>query len=117
MKQQAASQLVKCDICGKQVRARGLKSHVRLLHKMKVETQVVTEVIEKTYTPEKGKEKIFREQKYNWPWLMYSTLKGWNVRVPKGHHNFVIQSVNTMDEAINLLKSHGVVTQDATYGD
>lgn len=48
-KQQATSQLLTCDICGKKVYARGLKSHVRLQHKLELSTQVVTQVVTKEY--------------------------------------------------------------------
>lgn len=52
-KKQAHSKEVKCDICGQLVFARGLKNHVRLLHKLKVteitkitnSTPVVTQVM------------------------------------------------------------------------
>lgn len=39
------SKKVKCEICGKVVFARGLKSHIRLLHELKIEN--VTQVTEK----------------------------------------------------------------------
>lgn len=62
-KKQASSQLLTCDICGKKVFARGLKSHVRLQHKLKLETQVVTQVIEKEYIKPKHKSgKLFTEE-------------------------------------------------------
>jgi len=42
-KTQAKSKKVKCDICGKEVYARGLKSHVRLLHELNI-TDITTKV-------------------------------------------------------------------------
>lgn len=41
-KTQLPSQTVKCDLCGKSVFARGLKSHLRLAHKVKM-TQVTAQ--------------------------------------------------------------------------
>jgi hypothetical protein len=40
---QAKSKKVNCEICNKEVYARGLKSHLRLKHKLKI-TQVTTQV-------------------------------------------------------------------------
>ncbi len=80
-KKNTPSQTVKCDLCGKSVFARGLKSHLRLAHKVKM-TQVtaqtapaitngnilisnspesITRVIEtiRTYTPIPPSEKCY----------------------------------------------------------
>lgn len=46
MRYKAPSELVKCDICGKEVYARGIGSHLRLAHQLKVTT--VTQVKEVT---------------------------------------------------------------------
>jgi acetyl-CoA carboxylase beta subunit len=57
-KKRPPSQLVKCDICGKEVFERGLKSHVRLqhhLHFRKV-TQVVSKPVTQVITQVKGAE-------------------------------------------------------------
>jgi len=43
VKKRASSKLVPCDHCGKMVHERGLISHVRLKHKLKI-TQVTTQV-------------------------------------------------------------------------
>lgn len=59
---------VKCDICGKMVFERGLKSHLRLLHKLKitevmkvtkVSTQVKTQV--NTKVPDQDHTQVFKE--------------------------------------------------------
>jgi hypothetical protein len=59
---------VKCDICGKLVFERGLKSHIRLLHKLKLThitqvTQVATQVKTKVNTkvPDQDRTQVFKE--------------------------------------------------------
>ena len=47
---QSISQKVKCDICKKEYRARGIKSHMRLFHKLKV-TEVFNTITQKKFTP------------------------------------------------------------------
>jgi hypothetical protein len=49
-KKQATSKKVKCDICGKPFLARGVKSHIRLFHKLKV-TEKTIEIVEKKFAP------------------------------------------------------------------
>lgn len=39
-KKQAQSEWKICDLCGARVRARGLKSHIRLLHNLKISNEV-----------------------------------------------------------------------------
>lgn len=76
-RKQAASKKIKCDICKQLVFARGLKSHVRLLHKLVVTettkvtsslpvvTQVVTQVMTqvKPKSAKKLKEPIIKPSK------------------------------------------------------
>lgn len=47
---QAASKKEKCPHCGKKIRLRGLKNHIRLLHKPEVMEQVMEAVIDQVMT-------------------------------------------------------------------
>jgi len=52
-KKRATSKITTCEVCGKAVFIRGLKSHIRLAHHMKL-NEVVTQVIERKYLSNKG---------------------------------------------------------------
>ena len=54
---QAKSKQVKCEICGKSFAARGIKSHMRLLHQLKV-TEQIKQIVQKTYEPIKEPTKV-----------------------------------------------------------
>lgn len=47
-KPRASDKIMKCDLCGKTYAARGIKSHMRLFHHLKV-TEVEKVVVEKKY--------------------------------------------------------------------
>ena len=48
--EKSKSRQVKCDICGKTFAARGIKSHMRLMHHLKV-TEQVSEIVHRVFEP------------------------------------------------------------------